>query len=281
MFAHKDPDFAETADPPSRISSNNPLKDLARGNGVIDPWLLARSEDMTRQLNALQHEYVDHQSDVADRAKDLWDEIEIDKAEKLARRLHSKNPGPVTSALRLTLEGTKLLIREWYDIIERLVSGGSSLNEVDRLRAMNLLGVGFNSRCVPSEVEPPWQLRGSADRCAYVHKFVMAQIAKLQAKLPGLERISARQRERQMGGQPAPNDKIANRLTRAINTAENILRRIWTTAQRLKAQLGTQATTPSSYETNPISDQPTQMITPSSKPNPISQPPVSSSSADQ
>ena len=80
----------------------------------------------------------------------------------------------MTSALRLTLEGTKLLIREWYGIVERFVSEGSSLREMDRIQAMNLLGVGFDSCCVDSEIDPPWQIRGSADRCAYVLKFVRA-----------------------------------------------------------------------------------------------------------
>ena len=107
MIPYQDPNAAAIGDPASRISINNPLRDASRGK--VDPWLLARSEDMTRKLSALQKEYADYQSEVADKAEILWDEMELDKAERLGRRLHSKKPGPVTSALRLTLEGTKLL----------------------------------------------------------------------------------------------------------------------------------------------------------------------------
>ena len=278
MLPYQDPNAASFGDPASRISINNPLRDASRGK--FDPWLLARSEDMTRKLSALQKEYADYQSEIADRAEILWDEMELNKAEILGRRLHSKKPGPVTSALRLTLEGTKLLLREWYAIVERLVIGRCALDEYDNIQALNLMGVGFNSRCIRSELDAPPEVCENSERCAFTLAVVKGKIAKLQAMLPGLERISTKQRQRQMTGQPAVDDKIANRLKREINAAEKNLRWFWTASRRFEAQQHAQIASQSTVSKPIIAGQPTPKMTPPSISKPISQPPASSSPTD-
>ena len=104
---------------------------------VLDSWFVSQAEEETQKLAGLLRELADHKSDLADMARSSWDEMTRDVAEKLGRRLHSKAPGPVASALKLTAAGTRLLIREWHAVAHHVYLANSSLQGVDRVEALD------------------------------------------------------------------------------------------------------------------------------------------------
>ncbi len=256
MSAQQFPASPSSSTPPALpLSPNNPLGSFSHIRP--DPFLLACSEQETLKLGRLNTELVEHNKEMADRAEWLWDEMHREKAEKLATRLHSKKPGPVASGLRLTAQGTKLLLREFMAIQKMVQNRRDCLMGVDREEALNLLGVSFNCRLLVWDMDAlPDEMRAE-QRVALWNTWIDESMAALQEKLPHLQRIETGQRQRIMSGQPAPDDKIANRLQREINASERRLFRFWTEAKKLEKQQGFKTGTPalehSDYEANPIS----------------------------
>ncbi len=255
MTTHQNPDSPSTeALPVSRLSPGNPM--LSFPHIRHDPYLLACSEQETLKLRRLKTELADHNKEMADRAEWLWDEMHREKAERLATRLHSKKPGPVATGLRLSSYGTDLLLREFMAIRQMIQNRGDCLMGIDREEALNLVGLGGNCRLIHWEWDATPDEMRKEQRAALWTKFVDEATATLEGRLPHLLRIEAAQRQRIMSGQPAPDDKVANRLQREINAAERKLFRLWTEAKKLEKQQGFKKGNPalshSDYEANPI-----------------------------
>ena len=82
------------------------------------------------------------------------------------------------------------------------------------------MGVSFPCRGINWNIDPPPGVDNANDRVHFVLNFIEVQISKLDAKMPDLERIDEKLRARAMNGQPATDDKVANRLRREITASE-------------------------------------------------------------
>ena len=204
----------------------------------LDDWFVGQAEEETQKLAGLNRELAEHKVDLADMARSCWDEQTRDLAERLGRRLHSKVPGPIASALRLTSAGTRLLIREWHAVAHHVYLANSSLQGVDRVQALNLMGISFPCRGINWDIDPPKGVDNNPDRVNYVMNFIEVQITKLQAKLPDLDRIDEKLRARAINGQPASDDKTANRIRREITASEKTLRWYWSEVKKMETQQG-------------------------------------------
>ncbi len=270
----------------SNIAAAEPFKELAlsQENPLCharqtraNRWLMTLAEDELRKLNGLKGELAEHSKHAADWAEHLWTETLRDKAESLARTLHSKQPGPAAAGLRLTSQGTKLLIREFLAIQQMVRNRRDGLTGGDREEALNLIGVSFNCRLIEWDlVDPSPDEMFPQARVAIWTKFIDEEMAKLEATLVHLDRIEANQRARIMRGTPAPDDKVANRLKREIACRERNLRWCWTEARKLEKSKPTRNDDPaiesSDCEANPMSpgerDEPD--LSRDCEPNPIS-----------